>query len=68
MISVSISNSVFDLLRVPKARGVTKYQIVDPIYGKIPGKVTYTITPVGFDDLRGTAVDAILDVEEVQIG
>ncbi len=68
MISVSISNSVFDLLRVPKAKGVTKYQIVDPVYGKIPGKVTYTITPVGFDDLRGTPVDAILDVEEVQIG
>jgi hypothetical protein len=68
MISVVTKDAIIDLMKVPKAIGSTRYQFIDPVYGRIPGKITYTITPVGFDDSRGTSVSATVDVEEVQIG
>ena len=56
------------LCKVPFQSKSGKYQFIDPVFGKVPGKIVYVIAPVDFDGTTGPAQSISIDVEEVQIG
>ena len=62
------SGATVQICRIPSQKSSARYQFIDPVFGKVPGKVVYTVAPVDFSGIAGPAQSIVLESEEVQIG
>jgi len=68
-VSAQIGNgTVSQICKVPLQSKSSRYQFIDPVFGRVPGKIVYSIAPIDFDGTAGPAQSIVLDLEEVQIG
>lgn len=68
-VDAQVSNSSYArICKVPFQEKSSRYQFIDPVFGRVPGTIIYSITPVDFDGTAGPTQSITLDLQEVQIG